>query len=133
MEFIHTPSLMLRVAINGFGRIGRTVFKAGFDRPDVEFVAVNDLTEPKILAHLLKYDSTFRTWGHDVVADGQNLVIDGKVIKVVAEMDPAKLPWKELGIDVVIESTGRFTDISDNTTSFCTTRTFNHYPVLRKT
>ncbi len=112
MEFIHTPSLMLRVAINGFGRIGRTVFKAGFDRPDVEFVAVNDLTEPKILAHLLKYDSTFRTWGHDVVADGQNLVIDGKVIKVVAEMDPAKLPWKELGIDVVIESTGRFTDMA---------------------
>lgn len=103
---------MLRVAINGFGRIGRTVFKAGFDRPDIEFVAVNDLTEPKILAHLLKYDSTFRTWPHEVVADGQNLVIDGKVIKVVAEMDPAKLPWKELNVDVVIESTGRFTDMA---------------------
>lgn len=112
MEFIHTQRPMLRVAINGFGRIGRTVLKAGFDRPDVEFVAVNDLTEPKILAHLLQYDSTFRTWGHTVSADGQNLVIDGKVVKVVAEMDPAKLPWKELGIDVVIESTGRFTDMT---------------------
>src|ERR1035437_8550421 len=101
---------MLRVAINGFGRIGRTVLKAGWDRPDVEFVAVNDLTEPKILAHLLKYDSVFRTWNVEISADTKHLIIGGKKVQVVAETDPAKLPWKELGIDVVIESTGRFTD-----------------------
>lgn len=112
MEFIHTPQIMLRVAINGFGRIGRTVFKAGFGRPDVEFVAVNDLTEPKILAHLLTYDSTFRAWPHEVSADATHLIVDGRKIKVVAEMDPAKLPWKEHQIDVVIESTGRFTDMA---------------------
>ena len=102
---------MLRVAINGFGRIGRTVLKAGWDRDDIEFVAVNDLTEPKILAHLLKYDSVFRTWPHEVTADAKNVIIDGKKIQVLAETDPLKLPWKDLKIDVVIESTGRFTDM----------------------
>ncbi len=102
---------MLRVAINGFGRIGRTVFKAGFERPAIDFVAVNDLTEPKILAHLLKYDSVFRTWPHEVSADAIHLIVDGRKIPVVAETDPALLPWKKMQVDVVIESTGRFTDM----------------------
>ncbi len=101
---------MLRVAINGFGRIGRNVFKVGYGRKGVQFVAVNDLTEPKILAHLLKYDSTFRTWKHEVTYDDHNLYIDGKKLPVVAEMEPAKLPWGRYKVDVVIESTGRFTD-----------------------
>ncbi len=100
-----------RVAINGFGRIGRNTLKAGWDNPSVEFVAVNDLTEPKILAHLLKYDSVFRTWNHEVSADEKNVIIDGKKIPVVAEREPLKLPWKQYNIDVVIESTGRFTDL----------------------
>lgn len=103
---------MLRVAINGFGRIGRTVFKAGFDRKDVEFVAINDLTEPKILAHLLKYDSVFRTWNVDVSADEKHLIINGKKIPVLTEMDPALLPWGKMKVDVVIESTGRFADMA---------------------
>lgn len=104
---------MIRIAINGFGRIGRNTLKAGWEREDVQFVAVNDLTEPKILAHLLKYDSVFRTWNHDVSADEKNLIIDGKKIPVAAEMDPTKLPWKEYEVDVVIESTGRFTNMAD--------------------
>lgn len=100
----------LRVAINGFGRIGRNVFKAGYGKPGIEFVAVNDLTEPAVLAHMLKHDSVFRTWPHEVGSDAKNLVIDGKRLPVVAEKDPAKLPWKAMKVDVVIESTGRFTD-----------------------
>ncbi len=101
---------MLRVAINGFGRIGRTVLKAGWDHKGIEFVAVNDLTDPATLAHLLKYDSVFRTWNHKISSDKNGLLIDGKRLPVVAEMDPTKLPWKQMKIDVVIESTGRFTD-----------------------
>ncbi|MFH1253304.1 MAG: type I glyceraldehyde-3-phosphate dehydrogenase [Candidatus Uhrbacteria bacterium] len=101
---------MLKISINGFGRIGRTVFKAGFERPNVEFVAINDLTEPKILAHLLKYDSVFRTWPHEVSFDKNHLIIDGKKIPVVAEMEPTKLPWKQYNVDVVLECTGRFAD-----------------------
>ncbi|OGL66738.1 type I glyceraldehyde-3-phosphate dehydrogenase [Candidatus Uhrbacteria bacterium RIFCSPHIGHO2_01_FULL_63_20] len=101
---------MLRVAINGFGRIGRTAFKAGWGRKDLRFVAINDLTEPKILAHLLQYDSTFRTWGHEVKADASHIIVDGHKIPVVAEKEPTALPWKEHKVDVVIESTGRFTD-----------------------
>lgn len=104
------PSKPLRVAINGFGRIGRNVFKAGFGKPGIEFVAVNDLTEPKVLAHMLKHDSVFRAWPHEVSSDAKNLVIDGKKLPVVAEKEPAKLPWKQYKVDVVIESTGRFTD-----------------------
>jgi glyceraldehyde 3-phosphate dehydrogenase len=100
---------MLRVAINGFGRIGRTTLKAGWGRPNIQFVAVNDLTEPKILAHLLKYDSVFRTWPHEIGFDEHNLIIDGKKLPVVAETEPGKLPWKQYKVDVVIESTGRFT------------------------
>ncbi len=101
---------MLRVAINGFGRIGRTVLKAGWGRKGIQFVAVNDLTEPAVLAHLLKYDSVFRTWNHTVTHDDHHVIIDGKKLPVVAEMDPAKLPWAKYRVDVVIESTGRFTD-----------------------
>ncbi len=103
---------MLRVAINGFGRIGRTVFKAGWGRKNVEFVAVNDLTEPAVLAHLLTYDSVFRAWSSDVSADAKHVIVDGKKIPVVAQTDPTLLPWKEMKVDVVIESTGRFTDMA---------------------
>ncbi|PJA47681.1 type I glyceraldehyde-3-phosphate dehydrogenase [Candidatus Uhrbacteria bacterium CG_4_9_14_3_um_filter_36_7] len=99
---------MLRVAINGFGRIGRTVLKAGWERPGVEFVAINDLTEPSTLAHLLKYDSVFRTWDHKVSAGKDHLVIDGKKIPVVSQRDPKLLPWKTYQVDVIVESTGRF-------------------------
>jgi glyceraldehyde 3-phosphate dehydrogenase len=101
---------MIRLAINGFGRIGRTVFKAGFTRKGVEFVAINDLTEPKILAHLLKYDSVFHEWPHRVSFDAKHLIIDGRKIPVVAEIEPARLPWKQYKVDVVLECTGRFTD-----------------------
>jgi glyceraldehyde 3-phosphate dehydrogenase len=100
----------VRVGINGFGRIGRLVMKAGWGRKDIEWVAVNDLTDAKTLAHLYKYDSTFGIDPHKVEAKGSDVVIDGKTIKVVAQKDPAQLPWKDLGVDIVIESTGRFTE-----------------------
>ena len=99
----------LKVGINGFGRIGRLVLKAGLAKK-IDFVAVNDLTDAKTSAHLFKYDSTFGRYPGTVEAQGNDLVIDGKTIKVTAERDPAKLPWKDLGVDIVIESTGRFTD-----------------------
>lgn len=101
----------IRVAINGFGRIGRNTFKAGWGRKGIEFVVINDLTAPKILAHLLKYDSVFRAWDHKVGADEKHLIVDGVKIPVVAEKEPAKLPWKQYKVDVVIESTGRFTNM----------------------
>lgn len=104
---------MLRIAINGFGRIGRAAFRGSMGRQDMEVVAINDLTEPKILAHLLKYDSVFRTFGHEVKADAKHLIVDGKKIPVLAEKDPSQLPWKEMEIDVVIESTGFFTKQTD--------------------
>ncbi len=100
----------IRVAINGFGRIGRTAFKAGFANKKIEVVAVNDLTDPKPLAHLLAYDSTYRAFPGKVSAKGSDLLVDGKHIRVYAEREPEKLPWKDLGIDVVLECTGRFTD-----------------------
>jgi len=99
-----------KVGINGFGRIGRNVFRAALNNPAVEIVAVNDLTDAKTLAHLLKYDSVHGILAADVKADGTNLVVNGKAIKVLAEREPAKLPWKDLGVAVVVESTGRFTD-----------------------
>ena len=104
----------LRVGINGFGRIGRNVFRAAQEQgAEIEFVAVNDLTDEATLAHLLKYDSILGPYPGTVeVADGC-LVVDGKELKVLAETDPAKLPWGELGVDVVIESTGRFTKRDD--------------------
>lgn len=99
-----------RIAINGFGRIGRNAFKVAFDRSDCEIVAINDLTDTKTLAHLLRYDSNYGTYQHDVKFDETNIIVNGKHIKVLAEKDPAILPWKDLKIDVVIESTGFFTD-----------------------
>lgn len=101
---------MTKLAINGFGRIGRSTFKIAFERPDVEIVAINDLSDPAALAHLLKYDSSYGIYNHDVEIDEENIIVDGKKIKVLAEKEPANLPWGELGIDVVIESTGFFTD-----------------------
>lgn len=99
-----------KVAINGFGRIGRNAFKIAFERPDLEIVAVNDLTDTKTLAYLLKHDSAYGTYQHEVGFDEQNVIVNGQPIKVLAEKDPAALPWKDLGVDVVIESTGFFVD-----------------------
>ncbi len=99
-----------RIAINGFGRIGRNAFKIAFDRSDVEIVAINDLTDNKTLAHLLKHDSSYGEYAHDVTSDENSITVDGKKIQTFAETDPAKLPWGDLGIDVVIESTGFFVD-----------------------
>jgi glyceraldehyde 3-phosphate dehydrogenase len=100
----------VRVGINGFGRIGRLVLKAGWGHKDIEWVAVNDLTDARTLAHLYKYDSIFGVDPHKVEARDTDLVIDGKTVKVIAQKDPAQLPWKDLGVDIVIESTGRFTE-----------------------
>lgn len=99
---------MIRVAINGFGRIGRGSFKAGFDNPDIEFVAINDLADTAQLAYLLKYDTMYGRYNKTVEYDEKNLIIDGKKIPIFTERDPKKLPWKELDVDVVIESTGVF-------------------------
>lgn len=99
-----------RLAINGFGRIGRNVLKAGMDHPDIEFVAVNDLTDTKTLAHLLKYDTAYGVYDKEIGYDDSHVIVDGHPIKVVAEKEPAKLPWGELKIDVVLECTGRFTN-----------------------
>ena len=103
--------MTVKVGINGFGRIGRNTFKAGFDNPDIEFVAVNDLPVPvETLAHLLKYDSTMGTWNKKVEAKGDSIMVDGKALKVVSYKDPAQIPWGEMGVDIVIESTGIFRD-----------------------
>ena len=99
---------MTRVAINGFGRIGRNAFKIAFARPDLRIVAINDLTDTRTLAHLLKHDSNYGAYKHDVSYDDTHIIVDGKKIIVTAEKEPQKLPWKKLKIDVVIESTGRF-------------------------
>ena len=102
---------MTRVGINGFGRIGRNYLRAALaQNSDLEIVAVNDLSDPAGLAHLLKYDSVTGRLGAAVSVDGESIVVNGKSIKVLAERDPAELPWKELGVDIVIESTGIFTD-----------------------
>ena len=101
---------MVRIAINGFGRIGRNAFKIAFDRNDAEIVAINDLTDAPTLAHLLKYDSNYGIYSKDVHAEGEDLVVDGKHIRVLSEKVPANLPWGEMNVDVVIESTGFFTD-----------------------
>lgn len=105
----------VKVGINGFGRIGRNVVRAaqkmGF--AEIDFVAVNDITDPKTLAHLLRYDSVHGKFEGRVEVVGDSLVVNGDGMKVLAERDPAKLPWKELGVDIVLESTGRFTDRAD--------------------
>lgn len=99
-----------RVAINGFGRIGRCAFKIACERSDLEIVAINDLTDTKTLAHLLKHDSNYGLYHKEVSSDDQNLIVEGQKIRVLAEKDPAALPWKDMDVDVVIESTGLFTD-----------------------
>lgn len=99
-----------KIAINGFGRIGRLSFRNLLQMDDVEVVAINDLTDNPTLAHLLKYDSVHGKFNGTVSADDNNLYVNGKAIKALAEKDPTKLPWKELGVDVVLECTGRFTD-----------------------
>lgn len=99
-----------RIAINGFGRIGRNAFKVAFERSDSQVVAINDLADTKTLAYLLKHDSNYGTYQHEVGFDESGIIVDGKHIKVHAEKDPAQLPWTHHKVDVVIESTGRFTD-----------------------
>lgn len=99
-----------KIAINGFGRIGRNAFKVAFERSDIEIAAINDLTDTATLAHLLKYDSNYGRYQHEVGHDEKGIVVDGQHIVVLSEKDPAQLPWKAHGIDVVIESTGFFVD-----------------------
>lgn len=99
-----------KIGINGFGRIGRNAFKLAFDRSDLEVIAVNDLTDTKTLAYLLKHDSNYGTYKYDVSHDETGIIVNGQHIKVTAEKDPSALPWGTLGVELVIESTGRFTD-----------------------
>ena len=101
---------MIKLAINGFGRIGRNAFKIAFERRDVKIVAINDLTDTTTLAHLLKHDSRYGTYDRDVKFDEENLIVDGEKIRVFSEKEPKNLPWGEYQVDVVIESTGFFTD-----------------------
>jgi glyceraldehyde 3-phosphate dehydrogenase len=105
--------MAVKVGINGFGRIGRNVLRASLNDPNLEFVAVNDLTDPKTLAHLLKYDSILGNLKQNISAGTDSISIDGRTIKVFAEKDPAKLSWESVGAQVVVESTGRFTDAAD--------------------
>ncbi|MBK5443912.1 MULTISPECIES: type I glyceraldehyde-3-phosphate dehydrogenase [Peribacillus] len=105
--------MTVKVGINGFGRIGRNVFRAALSNPEVDIVAINDLTDANMLAHLLQYDSIHGSLNEKVTVDGDYLVVDGHKVKVLAERDPAQLAWGELGVEVVVESTGRFTKRSD--------------------
>jgi len=105
--------MSVKVGINGFGRIGRNVVRAGLGRTDVEFVAVNDITDTKTLAHLLKYDSVLGTLPEQITSDAGSITLAGKTIKVFAEKDPAKLDWNSVGAEIVVESTGKFTDAKE--------------------
>src|ERR1700686_8107 len=105
--------MAIKVGINGFGRIGRNVFRASLNHPSIEVVAVNDLTNPKTLAHLLKYDSILGNLHNEISAGADSITVDNKTFKVFAERDPAKLPWDSVGAQVVLESTGHFTDAND--------------------
>jgi len=100
--------MSLKVAINGFGRIGRMVFRAGLNNADIEFVAVNDLTDPPTLAHLLKYDSVHGILGADISNTDHSLIVNGKEIEIYTEKDPARLPWNDIGVETVFECTGLF-------------------------
>jgi len=102
--------MSVKVGINGFGRIGRNVFRASLAKKDIDIVAVNDLTSPETLAHLLKYDSVHGKLSEDVGSSDDAIIVGGKEVKVISERDPASLPWGDLGVDVVVESTGRFVD-----------------------
>jgi glyceraldehyde 3-phosphate dehydrogenase len=104
--------MTIKVGINGFGRIGRMVFRAGLAKRGIEFVAINDLTDTKTLAHLLKYDSTAGRLDADIKCTDKSLIVNGKEIKVYAEKDPAKIPWGDVGAEYVVESTGLFTERS---------------------
>ena len=97
-----------KIAINGFGRIGRLTFRALLEKDEIEVIAINDLTDSKTLAHLLKYDSVHRKFPGTIEVDGDYLIVNGRKIRIYAEKDPLNLPWKDLGIDVVVESTGVF-------------------------
>src|SRR5580765_983377 len=105
--------MAIKVGINGFGRIGRNVLRTALNDSNLEFVAVNDLTDPKTLAHLLKYDSILGNLPHKITAGADSISIDNKPVKVFKERDPAKLPWESVGAQVVLESTGHFTDAND--------------------
>ena len=105
--------MAVKVGINGFGRIGRNVFRTALGNPEIEFVAVNDLTTPATLAHLLKYDSILGNLKHEISATEDSIVVDGKAIKVFAERDPSKLDWASVGAEIVVESTGFFTDADE--------------------
>ncbi|MBO5201183.1 MAG: aldehyde dehydrogenase, partial [Lentisphaeria bacterium] len=102
--------MAIKVGINGFGRIGRMVFRAAFENfaNDIEIVGINDLLDPDYLAYMLKYDSVHGIFNHDIQVDGNNLVVDGKKIRLTAEMDPANLKWNEVEAEIVVESTGLF-------------------------
>ncbi|MCC7203196.1 MAG: type I glyceraldehyde-3-phosphate dehydrogenase [Nitrospirae bacterium] len=105
--------MSVKIGINGFGRIGRNFFRIVFNNPEIEIAAINDLTDAKTLAHLLKYDSVFGILNADVYAKENSLMVNGREIKILAERDPLKLPWGDLGVDVVVESTGLFTKRED--------------------
>ena len=107
--------MAIKVGINGFGRIGRQVLRAAKEQgvADLDFVAINDLTDTKTLAHLFKYDSVHGTYSGDVEASGNSIIVDGDDIRILSEKDPAALPWREMGVDIVLESTGRFTNAPD--------------------
>src|SRR6266540_268156 len=105
--------MAIKVGINGFGRIGRNVLRASLKDSNLEFVAVNDLTDPKTLAHLLKYDSVLGNLPNKVSAGADSITVDGKTIKVFKEKDPAAFPWESVGAQIVVESTVRFTDAND--------------------
>ncbi|MDH5386118.1 MAG: glyceraldehyde-3-phosphate dehydrogenase, partial [Candidatus Aminicenantes bacterium] len=100
--------MSVKIGINGFGRIGRNVFRAGYKDPDIEIVAANDITDAKTLAHLLKYDSVLGILDADIKATDDAIIVDGKETKILSERDPANLPWKDLGVSIVIEATGLF-------------------------
>src|SRR6266550_2028906 len=111
LELINGGNRMaIKVGINGFGRIGRNVFRAALNRSDIEFVAVNDITSTQTLAHLLKYDSVLGNLHARVEAKEDSISVDGDEFKVLSKRDPGELPWKALGVDVVFESTGLFTE-----------------------
>ncbi len=101
---------MVKIGINGFGSIGRRFFRIAQQQKDFEIVAINDLMDAKTNRHLLQYDSNYGVWDHPVEVQGNNLVVDGKTVRIVAERDPGAIPWRDLGVDIVVESTGLFTD-----------------------
>ncbi len=102
--------MLIRVGINGFGRIGRAVFRAGVNNPKIEFVAINDITTPQTLAHLLKYDSVHGRLGGEIISAEGRLIVNGKDIRITAIKDPSQLPWQEMDVEIVIEATGKFRD-----------------------